>query len=442
MAKLIVSLGGREKSFDLVDDVVFLGSGEGNHLRIPAQGVAERQCQILKVDGSYRLVDLTGAGTLVNGSAVTQQPLENGDRIQLGQAVVQFRGGVQPAGAATPAAAAPAAGGTTRSTRRTSRRGATGRTAGKEVRVAAGMQQAASQREVMIRKRVRKGGLSGPATAAIGVAVVTVLILCGYALVTKLGNSNYASIYERGYDAIRNGNIEEARALLSSIPESAGAIYSQAQKRLEEIEQRAEARVDLDQHQAGVRWYENQIAEFVRNKIDPATRKKDYDNDQPAQLRYVMKRIDHFLAEFKGHKFYPDVEALAARYRPLAPTGPPGFRDIWVEAEYEKDLRRYGYSYVLLKKWMGENPGAKQELGAANRLLEGIILSAKNDFKYTDKDARGNIEGGNYREAYHKYETAAKRYEGMVGDDMPKVLDKTAMQLAEELQRRVNELKP
>ena len=439
MAKLVVSLGGREKSFDLLDEVVFVGSGADSTIRLPAEGAADKQCQILKVEDSYRIVDLTGQGTMVNGEAVTQRTLENGDRIQVGKAVLQFRGGIRPVDTAPPAAApAQASGGSSRSSRRQTKRGSSGRRVGKEVAVAGRMKTAAQQRDVLTRKRVRKQGLSGPATAAIAVGVVTVLALVGYGLISSIGGADYTKIYLEAVAANQDGDKERAERLFASIPPEASN-YRQAQKRLAEIQARDEAEVQQDNLIDGVRLYENQIKEFIKNKIDPATRLDKYDDDQPANLRYLMKRIDRFLTEFKGHKYYDEVLELEKKYRPLAPTGPPGFRDVWVEAQNEQNLKRYGYAYSLMAKWLAEHPKAEQEQAAGRRFLDGIVMSAQNYLKYEDADARQNIEGGNYAQAYNRYMTVARNVEGM-GKDTPRVLNKTASELAAELQKRLNEI--
>ncbi|MFH0946321.1 MAG: FHA domain-containing protein, partial [Planctomycetota bacterium] len=170
MTRLIVTQAGREKSFDLIDDVIFLGRGEDCAIRIDGEGVDERHCQVLKVDGRYRVLNLGTSGTRVNGQSITQHELSNGDVIQIGAVAIAYRGGVVPDAAAAPAAepapaaAAPPASG---SGYRPRRRGARGGRSGKEIRVPGSMQQAASQREVLTRQRVRKSGLSGPATIGI-----------------------------------------------------------------------------------------------------------------------------------------------------------------------------------------------------------------------------------------------------------------------------------
>lgn len=452
MAKLIVIQDGREKTFDLIDELVFVGSAADCSIRVSGEGVAEKHCQLLKVDDIWRLVDLSGGGTRVNGQPAPQAQLANGDVIQIGPLVLNFRGNVAPLAMPTDAAAeSGAAGGgnparkghhSSRVAGRARARVAAGRKGreGREIHVDAETRRTADQRETMSRKRVRKQGLTGPQTAAIAGGVVIILILIFMKTVGGLSSDGVGDLYAQASDAFEKQHYDEAKALINKIPPES-SIYAPAQRLLQRIEDLQEARVGLDNHQDGVRDYENQIREFIKDKIEPATRKAKYAESQPSQIRYLMKRIDQFLKDYKGHKYYPEVEALKQKYQAMLPSTPPTYIDIDIEARYEKDLKHYGAVYTMLNGWLAQNPGASPEIKErVKRLLENVVNDAQVELNYRDQDARKNIEGGQYQAAYKKYIKCAAQNEGMSDKDMPRINGRTPKELADELQRRINDL--
>jgi len=427
MTRLIVTQAGREKSFDLIDDVIFIGSSTDCAIRLQGEGVDERHCQVVKVDGSYRVMNLGSSGTRVNGQPITQHELRNGDVIQVGAVAITFKGGVVPAQmtaqpaqpAQRPSAAPPssargssAGAGVGRRPRRRAARGRPGREGreGREVKVAGHMQQAAHQRQVLTRQRVRRSGLSGPATIAIATGVSLVVIIFGYFMIRGFEPDEYGKAYERGIELVGQSRYEEARAAFESIPPTASN-YRHAQEALQKMETRVDVGTQLKQHQHGESDYQSNILEFIRTKIE--TDNPDYKGDT-AYVRVIVKRLENFLNEFKGHKREPEVKSFLAKYKPMVPDGPLTWHDIAVDADIERAREMYGPAYKTINDWIAAHPKADEyELQQAGRLRDKVVRGATSWWKEQDELALSNITSGNINSAYSRYLTALRRLKGM-----------------------------
>ncbi len=444
MAKLIVIQGGREKTFDLLDDVTFVGSGEDCGIRLRGEGVKAQHFQILKVDGGHRIVNL-GGDTRVNGHGVAQHTLANGDVIHVGDATLTFRGGIQPAAIsasggeaekplsplAAAAARAKAEGGGGGATTRRGRRGSTGRRGGRAVEVSSRMQQAAGQRDVLTRRNVRKAGLSGPATIAIATGVSLVVIIAGYLLLKGMPSDQLGETLARAQELYKHDKYEEAKALLATIPADA-ANYRVAQDLLKEWTQVKEVGIDLKAHQWGVREYENNIIPFLEGKV--RTDDPKYAGDG-AYTRVLVKRMKAFLKEYPEHKYEANVKALLSEYEPQV-KGEPTWHDIAVEAESERDRNLYGPAYLLVDGWLGENEstGDKYEVEQATRLKAKIERSAKQWWEDQQNLARDNIRRSRFNDAYSKFMVGVRRFEGW-----PE-MQREAQALADNLKDRIDEV--
>lgn len=451
MTRLIVEQGGREKSFDLIDDVVFCGSAADCSVRLSGEGVAERHCQILKVDSAYRLIDLGSGETRVNGQVVSQHDLNNGDVIEVAGTRMTFRGGVQaeraaPAQPVQPTRSAPAGqlrrrssgGGAARGAgaaggRRSSVRGSArrGRKQDKEVVVSGRMQQAAEQRETMVRRRVKNPGLSGPATMAIAGGVVIIVLFFGYQLLTGVPSDELGGAIAKAQQLIHNSRHDEARAVLESIPKDA-ANYRVAQEMLTEMLQRKAVGKDLKLHQLGETDYQNNILEFIRTKVE--TENEKYKGDT-AYIRVLVKRLDNFLVDFKGHKREAEVKALLVRFRPQVPSTPMTWHDIAVDADIERARQKFGPAYKAVSEWLAANPdGDEYEVKQAGRVRDKIVRGANQWWAEQDKRAKENIRSDRLSDAYAKYLTAVRRFEGW-----PEMHGK-AKKMADDLKTRAGNL--
>lgn len=93
MAKLIITEGGRDKIYEIVDDVFTIGSGESADLQLRSSEVASSHLQVQKVRNGFRIVDLeTKSGTMVNGAQVNEHILTNGDTVELGDVKITYIG--------------------------------------------------------------------------------------------------------------------------------------------------------------------------------------------------------------------------------------------------------------------------------------------------------------------------------------------------------------
>lgn len=80
-----------------MDRPVRIGSGDGNQMELPREGVAESHCEIFLLNGRACIRSLSGAKTLLKRkkelALISSEGayLKNGDQIQLGSAEIQFR---------------------------------------------------------------------------------------------------------------------------------------------------------------------------------------------------------------------------------------------------------------------------------------------------------------------------------------------------------------
>lgn len=100
MAKLLVQETTGVREFELVDNEVHIGRELDNTLRISDPSISRHHAVIRRTGTSYEVQDLQSSnGVLVNGTRVQTGPIQDGDRLTLGQIQITF---VDP----TPAAGA------------------------------------------------------------------------------------------------------------------------------------------------------------------------------------------------------------------------------------------------------------------------------------------------------------------------------------------------
>jgi hypothetical protein len=80
------------QSYVLDRDVVTIGRMKESDVVLSDPGASRKHAEIRKKDGQYVLADLGSTnGTLLNERAVTEHPLEEGDRITIGRTVLEFK---------------------------------------------------------------------------------------------------------------------------------------------------------------------------------------------------------------------------------------------------------------------------------------------------------------------------------------------------------------
>ncbi len=110
MASITIATDGVEEKYALESPTVTLGRGLESDIRLKDIKASRRHCQIVKAGKGYQVVDLnSGNGTYINGVQIKQQPLNPGDKIQIGSTTITFHDGDGAARAAAPAPAAKAA---------------------------------------------------------------------------------------------------------------------------------------------------------------------------------------------------------------------------------------------------------------------------------------------------------------------------------------------
>ncbi|MSR75837.1 MAG: FHA domain-containing protein [Planctomycetes bacterium] len=104
--RFLVRDAGRERLFEICDDVTLVGTDTSATLRLRDNACAAQHCEVRRSQNGFKLVDLeTASGTSVNGRAVNQCMLRDGDIVTVGAAQLEFRGdNPKPGAAAQPAA--------------------------------------------------------------------------------------------------------------------------------------------------------------------------------------------------------------------------------------------------------------------------------------------------------------------------------------------------
>jgi predicted component of type VI protein secretion system len=91
MSQLAV-IRGRQivREHELVGELVTIGSGAAQALRLEGEDVAARHCYLKREAGGYVLHAQGGATTTVNGTAVRRATLQPGDEIMVGEHLLLF----------------------------------------------------------------------------------------------------------------------------------------------------------------------------------------------------------------------------------------------------------------------------------------------------------------------------------------------------------------
>ena len=91
MAKLLVQESNGAREFELVDLEVNIGRELDNTLRLSDPSISRHHAVIRQVGSGYEIQDLESSnGVLVNGTRMPASPLQDGDRLTLGQMQLTF----------------------------------------------------------------------------------------------------------------------------------------------------------------------------------------------------------------------------------------------------------------------------------------------------------------------------------------------------------------
>ncbi len=372
MSHLIVSQGGKDKRFDLVEQFVFIGKSPDCGVRVQSEVARDRECQVLNVAGSFRLVHLGGgAGTFLNGVQVQQAELKDGDLVSIGDTVIKF--------CSPPAPAAP-----TRA--RTKREG-----------------------EVNRRERAVKGLTKAQKTLISMSGTLLVLILVWVIWDNRKKADIAQTQFEKGEKAEGNQNWDAALDAYRAILDGASN-YEQAQARIKDIEsmlaERKKSAVVADAH----RDYVSNIDAFISRWLTPDDPNGKLD---PSAVRYFVKRCEKFIATYPTHEDATRVKDLLAKYKAMVPAGEPTWRDAEFEATREKDRSQYGAAVKAIDAWAAANPNDKASKPAADIMRRQIVDYAKTQWdRYQDR-AKPFIKDGNIAQAASLYQTAITAFDGI-----------------------------
>jgi FHA domain-containing protein len=98
MAKLIVMLSdGRQTTHELTDEIVTLGRHTDNTIVIDDVSTSNNHARLTRAGDGYQLEDVSSTGTTINGEAVKEARLRDGDRIAFGRVEAVYEADPVPA---------------------------------------------------------------------------------------------------------------------------------------------------------------------------------------------------------------------------------------------------------------------------------------------------------------------------------------------------------
>jgi FHA domain-containing protein len=92
-AELVVIENNRPgKAYALMKERVVIGRLADSDVVVPDPGVSRRHAEVRRENGGFVLADLGSTnGTIVNGTMIGERALEEGDRIKVGNTILEFR---------------------------------------------------------------------------------------------------------------------------------------------------------------------------------------------------------------------------------------------------------------------------------------------------------------------------------------------------------------
>lgn len=427
MAYLLISEQGKIKKFEITEDFVFIGRTPENQIRISDPNASRQHCQIIKVEGGLRLIDLGSQyGTRVGGQDVKQKDLAEKDVIQIGQVKIQVRDvGSVAAPAAKPAAAKPVvavkpAGGSGAASRRSSRRKP-------ELRVNPEVAKAAASGGRLVRKNPRKAARIPTWAMAVIVLSIFAVVAVIITVVIKTTASDYGDTFQQALNKWEKREYNEAIKLFESIPESDTVYGKKAREHVAEIKLQSNAGVGQRDSKNSIRQYANNIIQYIETFIDAPEGdekralhiKRNYGPDRPSYIRVLLvDRLEPYMERFPDTSHMTHVKELYAKYcKEVNPKAPPTFRDVQVQSGAFLRLKYYGKAYQCMAKWISANPGQGKQPDAEK--FYGRIYSLVNsDWEFEEKYVIKNEKDGNPAYALKKL----NRFLGLMdGYDRPEI---------------------
>ncbi len=438
MAWLMVKVGAKDRGHQIDEDVVFVGSAEDAHVRVGGDGVAPRHCQVLRIGDRYRLIDLGAAsGTSVNGAAVRDHVLSDGDVIQVGVATMTFRSKAAT-GAAAPGAVQQRPGAGAPIVTRSARPGA----GAAVVRRSKTTGRASSSRDdedddERRPRHARKQSIPVP------VIVITLMSLCGVAgyMIYKVMSGKpqiylliqQAEEYERlnNYDAAL-AKIYQAQKLLNPSARSYKTDKLAVENRINSYKSHKGVKEVLHIQKDESIWYNTVIVPFHESYIDethPKFQGKQYIGD-PATARYFAEfRLKPFLEKFPDSKNVGQVKAwletMKTRYNEAGPfPSPTDWWDTEVIQYHEYNWEHYGFAYQTIRKFQTHNPTYKPK--SVNDRMAEVVEAATGYWNARKTDIAGALTAKNYQMALARAIRAVELLKG---------IDELAQQAYDEAQR-------
>jgi len=354
MPQLTIREQGAEKTYVIESERTTIGRGEHNNVLVGDPRASKEHCEIVEVDGRWKLVDLESHnGTRVNGEFRNKAWLAHEDRIAIGQSEIRFgleRGArAAPSGASRVAAAAPG--------------------------------RAAEDEDALPPPRRRSPQSGGEKVLVYGGALLGAVLL--FVLATQMGigrDEHNEKVLEEANKLVSNGQIDDAQLYLQEHADRGGTLYGKVMDRIAELEKLKPGMQRTIREREAL-----QLLSRMANKI------ANYNRGGSADPAVILEMMNRLKSEYAG----TEQEMDAARTYPE-----------WYAGQIpEPGVDRSNPRRKLAREWeeacaQAEDYRKKEHFREARETLERFVRVRETTLEKVDLEwlnqelekRRGNIE--------------------------------------------------
>ena len=369
-----------ERTVPLDKDTMTVGRAQENEIPLRTKQSSRRHCQIERVDGRFKLVDLESRnGVRVNGKYVNQHILTHGDRVQIGDTVLEFDDPTSLPQVTAPMVRAAAVGEPTARTLPVQSPGEMKRIAEEQLRVKSFTDRKALPTEpraaLAARRRESRSMRTIAGVAGVGAAVGLLALIVWAASREPEAIIRGRSDYQKALH-LKDSKPDVALQYVNRIPREAGEWYRKAQTLKKEL---------------NVRRHKNLsgIAREIKDAFGPL---KYYAETHPDKYEEILARAKAFEDQF-GEQLSPTVrnwieferdrvrrDIRARKVRDLA-----GLKK---NLEQKRAKRLFGQALGVLKNKRARHIKDVEMTGAIDKMIGELIAEAGRHFASQDKAAQ------------------------------------------------------
>lgn len=414
MACIRLLENGRERTFELGDATIRIGRSPENNIVLEDTQSSRNHCEIERVAGGYKLVDLESKnGTKVNGRFVNQHFLVHLDRIEIGNAVLLFEDSKAVGVSRIVGPGAP-------------------------VEAVAALPPVWPSPHASPVVRTSRSPLRGPrvpatASSILFFTIVVALILGIVMLLTRedpeLTRTRRAferaqELAERGRNKYLKQNIPlyeipefaEAKAEYEKVSPNFADYYSHAKDALAELKGILE-RAELEKKSRE----ENEAFYAIAR----------YADNNPDDVQGILERCEKFRTRYPQSVLLSQIETIAARAKEKRDM--VAKEDFAMTREICKNFansKHYGRAVTILQDFIVKRGTAEQKKEAES-LLQEILSDAESFFELKNEEAQRLIKDKKYKEANDVYEMLLK----CLGEEKVPDFDVLCLRAKKEMER-------